>query len=219
MLGYAQGRPAVAERRSSPNTLLAVILVHVAVIALVMSARMDLPARFKEPPLTIDLIPEQAPPPPAPSDPQVKPRPSELAVTQPQPAVPLPPSESVTIPSVPLPGGELVGPATDPVPPTQALPTPAPVRNAAQLLTSGADLRPPYPPAKLLTEEEADLRLKLTIDLDGRVSAVEPVGRADAVFLAAARRHLIATWRFRPATEDGRPVVSTTMITLRFRLD
>jgi protein TonB len=99
------------------------------------------------------------------------------------------------------------------------VPTPTPVRTAARLLTSSADLKPPYPPSKLLTEEEADLRLKLTIDANGRVVAVEPVGRADPTFLAAARRHLLARWRFSPASEDGRPVVSTTVITLRFRLD
>ena len=49
--------------------------------------------------------------------------------------------------------------------------------------------------------------------------AVEPVGRADAVFLAAARRHLLAHWRFKPASDDGRAVASTTVITLRFQLD
>jgi periplasmic protein TonB len=48
---------------------------------------------------------------------------------------------------------------------------------------------------------------------------VDPVGRADGEFLAAARRHLIAHWRYAPATDDGRAVGSTTTITLRFQLD
>jgi protein TonB len=70
-----------------------------------------------------------------------------------------------------------------------------------------------------MSGEEADLQLKLTIDANGRVVAVEPIGRADPVFLAAARRHLIARWRFAPATEGDRAIPSTTLIMLRFRLD
>jgi protein TonB len=80
-------------------------------------------------------------------------------------------------------------------------------------------LKPPYPEAKLLTGEEAVLTLRVSIDESGRVIAVDPVGRADPVFLAAARRHLLAHWRYRPAIKDGRPVASTTVITLRFELD
>jgi protein TonB len=71
----------------------------------------------------------------------------------------------------------------------------------------------------LLSEEEATLKLRLSVDERGRVVAVDPVGRADAVFLAAARRHLVAHWRYKPATADGRAVVSSTVITLRFQLD
>jgi len=71
----------------------------------------------------------------------------------------------------------------------------------------------------LLVDEEAVLKLSLTIDERGRVVSVEPVGRADPAFLAAARRHLLAHWRYKPASEDGRAVSSTTVITLRFQLD
>jgi hypothetical protein len=35
----------------------------------------------------------------------------------------------------------------------------------------------------------------------------------------SARRHLSAHWRYQPATENGRPVASSTVITLQFRLD
>jgi protein TonB len=101
----------------------------------------------------------------------------------------------------------------------QPAPRPAPVHLGPQLATPPAELRPPYPQAKLLSEEEAELRLRLTIDERGRVVAVDPVGRADPVFLAAARRHLLAHWRFRPASVDGRAVSSTTTITLKFQLD
>ena len=87
------------------------------------------------------------------------------------------------------------------------------------MLTPASELKPPYPPSKLLNEEEATLHLKLTIDATGRVIAVDPVGRTDAAFLEAARRHLIAHWRYKPAMDEGRPVASSEVITLRFELN
>ena len=63
------------------------------------------------------------------------------------------------------------------------------------------------------------LRPNLTIDERGRVVAVEPIGRADRVFLDAARRHLLAHWRYKPASEGGRAVGATIAVTLRFQLD
>jgi len=58
----------------------------------------------------------------------------------------------------------------------------------------------------------------LAIAADGRVASVDPVGSADPAFLAAARKHILAHWRYQPATEDGHPVPSSTVITLQFPL-
>jgi protein TonB len=218
MLAYAAGAPRFAERRSSPNAMLAIIAGHVALVAVVMSAKMDLPLPFKTRPIEVTWIEPIEPPPP-----------NLLANPAPRPQ----PGPSVTDPRMPLP--PLPGPdlsrdpvITDPAPlplPTPLPPNPAPTPRAvpihigAQLVTPPSDLKPPYPASKLLAEEEAVLRLSLTIDERGRVISVEPVGRADPAFLAAARRHLLAHWRYKPASEDGRSVSSTTVITLRFQLD
>ena len=94
-----------------------------------------------------------------------------------------------------------------------------PVRTGPRFATSASELRPPYPEAKRRLEEEAVLKLRLSIDPRGRITAVEPVGSADPAFLQSARRHIIAHWRYTPATEDGRAVASSTVITLRFELD
>ena len=96
---------------------------------------------------------------------------------------------------------------------------PLPASSGPQLVTPASELKPPYPPSKLLNEEEATLTLRLTIDDTGRVVAVAPVGRTDAAFLEAARRHLLAHWRYKPASEGGRPVASSAVITLRFELN
>lgn len=218
MLAYAASAPRTAERSSSPNALLAIIAGHVALVAVVMSARMDLPSRLIDHPMkVIRLQPIDPPPPPNPTQHRpLRPTPGPTVADPRIPLSPLPGPELAPIPTVPD-TGPITGPTWTPTP--RPLPLPALVKIGPELLTAPSELKPPYPPSKLLAEEEASLRLRLSIDERGRVVAVDPVGRADPIFLAAARRHLLAHWRFRPASEDGRAVASTTVITLRFELD
>jgi protein TonB len=220
MLAYAANRPVAAQRRPSPNAMLGIIAAHVAVVALVMSARMELPPRFKPTPTIIDFI--KQPQPPEQTN-EVKARTPQHSIEQTitHPDVPLPLTGSQTAdstPSLPDPG-PLIGPSVDPGQSADPLRLPQPVRLGAKLLTPASELKPPYPDSKLASGEEALLRLRLTIDERGRVVAVEPVGRADRVFFEAARRHLLAHWRYRAASEDGHAVTSSTVITLRFQLD
>jgi len=216
MLAYAADRRRIAERRWSPRTLLLIAAAHVALIGAVMSARMDLPQRIFPPPIVITPIPIPNPPPPDPAQGETRAR-TPIAIDRTRVIVPLPiPNDDGldTAPTpLPIPGGNTIGPRADP------LPTPVPVRVGPRFATPPSDVRPPYPLSKIESEEQAILKLRLTIDSRGRVIAVEPVGKADAAFLAAARRHLIAHWRYRPATEDGRAIASATVITLRFELN
>lgn len=220
MLAYAASRPTPVERKPHPNMLLVIIGVHVAVAALVMSARMDLPIRILDDPTKTFWVPKpKDTPPPAPTHEATSQQTRDSTVDQPPVEVWTPPTGTFD-PGPPVsvdPGPRLAlggGNGTIELPPPHSI-----VKLGPTLLTSSADLKPPYPQSKLLTEEEAVLRLKLTIDERGRVVAVEPVGRADRVFLDAARNYLIGHWRYRPASEDGRAVGSTEVITLRFQLD
>jgi protein TonB len=218
MLAYAAGRPRVAESRASPNAMLAIIGAHVALVAVVMSARMELPPRLLRTPIEVKLIPNTPPPPENVNKPVAKPHLTPLPLP-PEPP-PLQPPQSIAEPTPVFPNsGSFDGPAVIPVINDPPIPTPAPVRSGPRLLTPASELRPPYPPSKLLTEEEAVLTLRLAIDERGRVVAVDPVGRADPVFLGAARRYLVAHWRYKPASRDGTPVASSTVITLKFQLD
>lgn len=217
MLAYAANRPAVAVRQSSPNALLFVIAAHVAVVAAVMSVKMDLPRRIFHPPLIVTTIP--LPPVPKPN-PAPVPTPARNTALDLPTVVPrnvdIEPLDTSGISSRPDPVARgSVQPVAEPF----QVQKPIIARSGPQLLTPAAELKPPYPQTKLLTEEEAVLRLRLAIDERGRVVAVDPVGAVDPVFLAAARRHLIAHWRFKPSSEDGRAVSSSTTITLRFQLD
>ena len=218
MLAYAASRPAAVERRPHPNAMLAIIAAHVAVVAAVMSAKMDFPRIIKGPPPVIFWVPTPKDPPPNPQNPRT-PQGRNDAIDQTRPVVPTLPQGADPFDTGPItppnPGQVLVGS-------TGSIELPLPhtvVKLGPQLATPASELKPPYPPSKLITEEEATLRLKLMIDERGRVIAVDPVGNADRTFLDAARRYLIAHWRYKPATEDGRAVGSSMVITLRFQLD
>jgi len=220
MLAYAANRPVVAKSQSSPNALLFVISAHVALAAVVASAKMDLPRHFvTEPPIKIIKVP----PPPAPPAPHpIDPGPYVFVPPTPLPPIPLPPKPvdlsttkeaSLGNPGTTLGGiGSAIIPGPDPI-------KLVPIRHEPQLLTPFAELKPPYPASKLASEEEATLTLRLSIDDRGHVVGVEPVGRADKVFVDAARRHMIAHWRYAPATIDGRAVSTALTVTLRFMLD
>jgi protein TonB len=219
MLAYAANAPRIAERRSAPNTLLFIIAGHVAMVAAVMSARMELPPIVKHPPIDIFWVPKPKDPPP-PNPVQTRQAVQQHSTTVAHPTVDV----RTTAHADPMAHAGPTGDA-NPFPilgATGSIELPPPhfaVKFGPELATPAAELKPPYPSSKLLTEEEAVLRLRLTIGQNGRVIAVDPVGAADRAFLDAARRHLLAHWRYKPASEDGRPVISSTVITLRFQLD
>lgn len=211
--------PAFAERRRHPRALILIVAGHAALLAAVMAVKMDLAPGFDPVETNVTLVP-LPPEPPPPQPPRPAPEPPVSAIDRPAPLIPIPvpPDAPLVDPTpipVPNPGpmiGTSIGPKLDP--PAKPLD-----RTGPRFATPDSQLRPPYPPGKLDSGEQASLRLRLSIDARGRVTAVEPVAPADPVFLAAARKHLIARWRYRPATEGGRPVASTTLITLRFELE
>ena len=228
MLAYAAHRRQ--QRKLSPTALTLIVGAHAVALALLISAKMEVsgpPPVSKTTVRHIPLPPEPVPPPPPPKlEPAPRtPAPQPSNLTQPKPLIDTPtaaptidlgPPTTTIVPDI--------GPALEtplrPLPPVLDPPKPTPtVRVAAGFNTPADLLRPPYPEGKRQGEEEATLRLRLSIDARGRVTAVEPVGQADPEFLASARRHLVRHWRYRPATENGRPVATTLVITLRFQLE
>ena len=218
MLAYAASRPVVVDRRPHPNAMLLIIGAHVAALALVMSAKMDLPRRIFEPPIRITIVPK---PPVRPAHAQQTKQPNHATrndtVDHPRPQV----QTGLGLRELNS-GGQVIGLNLPPIDLTPIKYPPIkldPVKSGPQLLTPASELKPPYPASKLDSGEEAILTLRLRIDESGHVVAVDPVGRADAVFLEAARRYLVAHWRYKPATEDGEAVASSMVITLHFELN
>jgi len=226
MLAYAAHRRS--HRHLSPPVLIGIVAVHAAAITILALAKTEI---VRIPPVitkVFPVTPEKDPPPeikpaPQPSEPKplAQPRPIDEHVFRPDPLIPTnsDPQPFDTGDSKPN-DGQVIGSGTVPPQPQPYVP-PIPLAKptAPVLLTSGDRLRPPYPEEKRRLEEEAVLRLRLAIGADGRVTAVDPVGAADPLFLASARTHLLRAWRYRPATEAGTPVATSILVTLRFRLD
>ena len=221
MLAYAANTRRTAGRTGSPKALALILAGHAALLAAVLTARMDVVG-----PIIDDipkLIPVQPLPPPPPPEPaEVEPRPTppstqQTFIERPAPIVPMhqpTPFQLETGPTI-ADIGAVIGSG-----PTFAAPAKRdPVKLGPRLATAGDALKPPYPNDKLRAEEEATLKLRLTIDARGRVTAVEPVGPVDPSFLEAARRHILRAWRYKPATEDGVAVSTSTVISLSFRLE
>ena len=213
MLAYA---PRPQRRRLNPPAFALIVGIHVLAIAAIMSARMDVAPTPRQPPTKVELI--KLPPEPEKARPQPNaPQTPSSAWTAPTPVIEPLPQPGPTIALLPPPDpGPLVGNGMDPLPIPKPLPA---VRTGPRFVTADADIRPPYPESKRMLEEEATLRLRLGIDERGRVIAVDPVGKADPAFLAAARRHILRVWRYKPAMDGDRAIASTTVITLKFELD
>ena len=208
------------EQKRHPNALLLIIGVHAVLIGAVMTAKMDLPDKIKGTITEVTFIDPVKPPPPPPQPPTPTPPkgPTISKVDVPRPILPTPINDRPIVDDFPVPipnPGPIVGINPSPTP----NPVPTIIRTGPRFATPDWALRPPYPADKQRLEQEAVLKLRLTIDERGRVVAVDPVGSVDRSFLEAARKHLLAKWRYKPATEDGRPVPSSTVITLRFELE
>ncbi len=220
MLAYAADtRPA--GRAGSPKALTLILSGHAVLLAAVMTAKLELVPIDRIDPTTIIDVPIDPPPPT--TKPRVEPeakRPTtqDSFIEQERPIVDMDATNPVSFDPGPT-IDDIVSVIGSDISITQVDPPKAPVRLGPRFATADNAIRPPYPLEKRRLAEEATLKLKLSIDTRGRVVAVEPVGAADPEFLSAARRHILKSWRYKPATEDGVAVPSSTVITLSFRLE
>jgi protein TonB len=225
------------QRTSRPLSLGAVVLLHGAAIAAVLLIKgpdwqraVDVPTKV----INVD-VPKPPPPdvPPPPQDkvmPQVPTRsfidvPPRVIPT-PVPNIPVSSSDRPTLPSGPVigdsdrpTGGEVPRPE-----PRLAVPVREPVRPSVRVDAqfdprfAGA-LQPPYPAAEQRNAREGEVRVRVTIAPDGRVAAVEKVSATSDAFWQVTQRQALSRWRFKPATVDGKPVQSSKVLSVFFKLD
>lgn len=208
------------QKRNSPAGFALVVALHVGALAAVMLIKGPDFTRIVYPPTPIEFIP--LPPEPDRLPPEARPRQNMPVVVDTIPPIVEAPEQSTqtfdsgprtTLPPIGGAGeGTVVTPPADP-------PPHIPVRRDAEIDPRfAASFRPPYPPSQQRAEREGVVRLRVTIGIDGRVVGVERISATSDAFWASAERQALTRWRFRPATEDGRPVQSVKVLTLRFEL-
>lgn len=203
-----------------PGGLALVICMHAAVFAALVLVKTSVEAGVL--PITrVFDVPLPRPKEETPPEPQRQPpqQPTSLDTVRPivdtdvpRPTVPDPPMPP--LPPIPETGREIaLADGTPDLPPP-------PVRIEAQVDPRYAgDLQPPYPPSEESAQREGVVRVRITIGADGRVKAVARLSATSDAFWRATERHALARWRFRPATVDGRPIESSKVMNLYFRIE
>lgn len=216
---YANG--FFEQKRRSPAGLATVIGLHAAALGAVIMFGTTTFIAQKAPRTTTFDVPITPPPPPDPPPPSrdVQPEQHQSVIDQrPPDAPPLGPPVAANPPTPPQPPVGPVGQQR--IVTADATPyVPPPIRRAAEVDPRfRAALQPPYPPDRERVQQEGQVRVRITIGTDGRVTAIEQISATNDSFWRVTERQARSRWRFRPATVDGRPVVSTMVFTVTFRL-
>src|SRR3954465_14017917 len=209
-----------AQKRNSPTSLGLVILLHGALISAV--------GLIKSPAFThavnrtvIDFIPNVVdppvdPPPPPPHE-QPEHRPDVIDHVPPRTDLqPQGPTVDTSHDNVQIASND-TGTGIVEIPTLPPEPVHVPVRRAAQIDSSSA-LQPPYPPSEIRAERDGRVQVRVTIGANGRVIDIALVSATNDAFWQVTRQQALRYWRFRPATEDGRPVQETRVMSLVFRI-
>jgi len=206
-------------RSASPTTLAVVVALHGAALTALALAKMDVIHIPKAPTTIVDFIDETKPPPPVPPEPMVQQH-QKSVIDQVIPIVTPAKTgdEQVDRSEIKTATADLTpGPTIEPVRPPPITLTP-PVRKEAQI-DPRSELKPPYPASEQRSGTEGIVTVRVLIGADGRVKSAEKVRATNDAFFLAAQRHALRSWRFKPATVDGRPVESSKLMTLHFELD
>jgi protein TonB len=224
------------QRTARPASFGAVVLLHGAAIAAVLLLKGPGWIKPVDTPLEIIDVKLKPPPPEVPPEPIEKLTPQVPTISRldvPPRVIPTP------VPTIPVASngpsilsGPVIGSGTLPpsgngtsteapretVPPIVDKPPPVRVDSQFDPRFAGA-LQPPYPASEERNEREGVVRVRVAIGADGRVKSVQKVSATSDAFFQATERHAIGRWRFKPATVDGRPVPSSKVLSVQFRLD
>lgn len=168
----------------------------------------------------VEVTPVKPPPPPSPTQ-EVETRisrPDRVVDTLPPPDRPF--TTDLIVPPIQPPpigglggigtGGIEIAPIEKPKPPVFVAPK-IDSRYAGQF-------QPTYPPGKLRQEIEGSVRVRVLIGTDGRVKQIERLSASDDAFYEATARQAKRSWRFIPATEDGKKIEYWYELTVRFEV-
>ena len=97
---------------------------------------------------------------------------------------------------------------------------PEPVRTGVAISASyAASNRPPVQPARSLRNgEQGKVILRVMVQADGSAGEVQVRMSSGFPLLDEAARSAVQTWRFNPATSDGKPIAEWYLVPIIFKL-
>jgi protein TonB len=78
---------------------------------------------------------------------------------------------------------------------------------------------PTYPISALREHEQGTVLVLAQVDVQGRVSDARVIQRSGSFALDRAATNEVRTWQFRPALQNGRPVVASVKVPVNYRLE
>jgi len=125
-----------------------------------------------------------------------------------------PAQEGANPPAPPAAVSALAPETTTAIPHAAALPK----TGASEAAYAATNRKPPYPRLARLNGEQGTVQLRVLVRADGTAGPVEIASSSGYPLLDQSAAATVRTWRFSPATVDGRPVDEWYRITIPFTL-
>mgnify|MGYP006271870189 CR=1 FL=1 len=176
-----------------------------------------------EPPKPKPLKPEPVQPePPRPAPPVAAPPPAPMPAPAPAPAVTVPETKPAPHPPEPVPAPKPApAPQVPPAPPAPpASPAPSAKTDVSISASYGAsNAKPVYPTMSKRMGEQGTVVLRVLVKSDGSAGTVEVKSPSGFPRLDQSAVEAVKTWRFNPATLDGKPVDEWYQVPIPFKLN
>ena len=174
-----------------------------------------------EPPKPEPPKPEPVKPPPRPEPPRPEPPRPEPAKPEVRPEPRPEPAKIETPPPPPAAPVAPVSPPAPPAPPPPAPPAPKPSSARTEVSISAsyaaANRKPEYPKMSLRLGEQGTVVLTVMVKSDGSAGDVEVKSSSGFARLDRAAADAVKTWRFNPATVDGKAVDRSYEVPITFK--
>jgi protein TonB len=206
--------------RTRLPSLLGVIALHAAALALLLQYHPAREALAAAVPIMVSLVTPQA----EPEKPRVEPPPPPRPVRKrPEPApvitAPVEAPAAVEAPPPPPP------PPVEAPPPVIAAPAapspapPAPVVPPSFLADYLHNPAPPYPPSARRIGEQGRVVLRVLVNAEGQPEQVELRTSSGSPRLDGSALETVRRWKFVPARQGERPVAAWVLVPISFRLE
>ncbi|OWW20104.1 hypothetical protein AYR66_11990 [Noviherbaspirillum denitrificans] len=90
--------------------------------------------------------------------------------------------------------------------------------SASEASYAATNRTPPYPRIALSNGDEGTVILRVLVTAEGTAGAVEIAKTSGHTLLDESARRTVLSWRFKPATVDGKPVAEWYQVPIPFKL-